>query len=114
MKVLVLCFVLTSSFVLCGDKKNMQFTLAFRVKYSDGNPARVKKAVVVKFPKVLSSRLVAYSKLRVEILLIECFHMTSRQPYCCSKTMKRWPVGVPNQSSGSLTLFLCKHFLLFQ
>ena len=32
---------------------------------------------------------------------IERFHMTSRRPYWCSKTMKRRHVGVPNQSGGS-------------
>jgi len=71
MKVWVLCFVLTSRFVLCGDKKSMQLTFDFRVKYSDANLARVKNAVVVKFPKVLSSRLAAYSKLGVQILLTD-------------------------------------------
>ena len=37
--------------------------------------------------------------------LIECFHMTSRRPYWCPKTMKRRPCWCPNQSSGSSTLF---------
>ena len=39
--------VLTSSFVLCGDKKSMQFTFDFRVKYSVAILVRVKNAVVV-------------------------------------------------------------------
>ena len=45
--------------------------------------------------------------------IIECFHMTSRWPYC----PKQWNgshVGVPNQSCGRWTLFLCKRFLFFQ
>ena len=41
-------------------------------------------------------------------------HMTSRQPYWCCKTMKLRPCWCTNQSWGSSTLFLCKHFLFFQ
>ena len=45
---------------------------------------------------------------------IERFRMTSRRPYWCPKQWNGGRVGVPNQSSGSWTLFLCKRFLLFQ
>ena len=47
------------------------------------------------------------------IALIERFHVTSRRPYWCSKTIKRRPCWCSNQSSGSWSLFLCKHFPLF-
>ena len=49
------------------------------------------------------------------VSFIECFHMTSQRPYRCP--WKQWNgshVGVPNQSSGSWTISLCKRFLLFQ
>lgn len=35
--------------------------------------------------------------------------ITSAIPYWCTKTMKRWPIGVPNRSPGSWSLFLCKN-----
>ena len=38
--------------------------------------------------------------------------MTSRRPYWCPKQRNGGHVGVPNQSCGSWTLFLCKRFLL--
>ena len=45
------------------------------------------------------------------------FDPTSHQPYT-QKSVFTWRhsghVGVPNQSSGSWSLFLCKRFLLFQ
>jgi len=44
---------------------------------------------------------------------IERFHMTSRQPFWCSKQWNGGHVGVPNQSCGCWTLFLCKDFFLF-
>ena len=47
------------------------------------------------------------------VKVIQHFHMTSWQPYWCSRT--HWNGGhvcVPNQYCGSWTLFLCKHFLL--
>ena len=37
---------------------------------------------------------------------IECFHMTSRRPYWCSKQWNGGHVGAPNQFSGSWTPFL--------
>ena len=41
------------------------------------------------------------------------FHMTSRPPCWCPKQRKGGHVGAPTQSSGNLTLLLCKRFLLF-
>ena len=39
--------------------------------------------------------------------LIQGFHMTSRRPCWCPKTMKRRPsIGVPNQSCGSWTFLM--------
>ena len=40
--------------------------------------------------------------------------MMSRLPYRCSEIMKRWPYWCTNKIFRSLTLFLCKRFLLFQ
>ena len=37
---------------------------------------------------------------------IECFHMTSRRPYWCSKTMKRRPCWCPKPSLRELNSFL--------
>ena len=41
------------------------------------------------------------------------FHMTSRPPCWCPKQRKGGHVGAPTKSSGNLTLFLCKRYLLF-
>ena len=38
--------------------------------------------------------------------LIECFHMTSRRPYWCPKTMKRWPCWCPKLILWELNSFL--------
>ena len=37
---------------------------------------------------------------------IECFHMTSRRPYWCPKTMKRRPCWCPKQILWELNFFL--------
>ena len=37
---------------------------------------------------------------------IECFHMTSRWPYCCPKTMKRPPCWCPKPILWELNSFL--------
>ena len=37
---------------------------------------------------------------------IECFHMTSRWPYWCPKTMKRWPCWCPKPILWELNSFL--------
>ena len=37
---------------------------------------------------------------------MECFHMTSRQPYWCPKTMKWWPCGCPKPILWGLNSFL--------
>ena len=37
---------------------------------------------------------------------IECFHMTSRRPYWCPKTMKRQPCWCPKQILWELNFFL--------
>ena len=45
---------------------------------------------------------------------IVSFHMTSRRPYWCSKTMKRRPCWCLKPILWTLNFFLCKRFLLFQ
>ena len=42
----------------------------------------------------------------VEVFFIECFHMTSRRPYWCPKTMKRRPCWCPKPVLWELTSFL--------
>ena len=41
-----------------------------------------------------------------QCLNIECFHMTSRRPYWCPKTMKRWPCWCPKPVLWELNSFL--------
>ena len=55
-----------------------------------------------------------FGRHRLYLYLIECFHMTSQQPYCSTKQWNGGHVGVLNQSFRSWTLFLWKHFLLIQ
>ena len=46
---------------------------------------------------------------------IGCFHITSRRPYWCPKTIKRRPCWCPKPVLWELNSFLkCKRFLLFQ
>ena len=42
----------------------------------------------------------------IDILAIECFHMTSRRPYWCPKTMKRRPCWCPKRVLWELNSFL--------
>ena len=51
--------------------------------------------------------LVVVVKLRHRaIVVIECFHMTSRRPYWCPKTMKRWPCWCTELILWELNSFL--------
>ena len=45
---------------------------------------------------------------------IECFHMTSRRPYWCPKTMKRRPCWCPKPVLWELNSFLMQTRFLFQ
>ena len=47
-------------------------------------------------------------------LLIECFHMTSRQPYWCPKTMKRRPCWCPKLILWELVSFLMQKLSFVQ
>ena len=51
---------------------------------------------------------------RLYTLSIERLHMTTEQPYWCSKSMKRQPYWCSKPILRELNLFLRKHFLLFQ
>ena len=42
----------------------------------------------------------------ISVLTIECFHMTSRRPYWCPKTMKRRPCWCPKPILWELNSFL--------
>ena len=50
-------------------------------------------------------------KYKISLKQINRFHMMSQRQYWCSK---HGHVGVPNQSWGSWTLFLCERLLLFK
>ena len=43
-------------------------------------------------------------------VIIECFHMTSRRPYWCPKTMKRRPYWCPKPDLWELNSFLVQAF----
>lgn len=58
------------------------------------------------------------SSCPLQSIVTERMYLTSWQSYQCSKTMKQQPYWCSKTilwgSCGSLTLFLCKHFPLFQ
>ena len=62
------------------------------------------KTLYINFDSPLKKRFLRFiSRKR---LTIECFHMTSRRPYCCPKTMKRQPCWCPKPILWELNSFL--------
>ena len=52
-------------------------------------------------------KLITFSPLSIKLLVgMECFHMTSRRPYWCPKTMKRRPCWCPKPVLWELNSFL--------
>ena len=59
-------------------------------------------------PKKFNSPALVSLKIPKERVLagIECFHVTSRQPYWCPKTMQRRPCWCPKPTLWELNSFL--------
>ena len=56
--------------------------------------------------------MVTVKKSRRTVISIECFHMTSRRPYWCPKTMKPWPCWCPKPILWELNSFLMQKLSL--
>ena len=53
-----------------------------------------------------AKKIFIFAKCRINNANIECFHMTSRRPYWCPKTMKRQPCWCPKPIRWELNSFL--------
>ena len=79
-----------------------------RRKFLCFHPLHIKRALEIwsVLRQSCNEGLEMYKKTWCTCKVIECFHMTSRRPYWCLKTMKRGPCWCPKPILWELNTFL--------
>ena len=95
------CYVMKMTLYSHFHKRGLALILALKVRAFRTRKWPILSTTVV--PRENEKQCFCKRETR---LIIECFHMTSRRPYWCPKTMKRPPCWCPKPVLWELNSFL--------